>query len=85
MIKTVNSKGVFMPESALKGEGSAEGRLAPLIPGEHPEIASAYERLKVNAAAENRYDIVGYMKMKDEFIKRTTQKAVDSYKGIQLL
>ena len=52
---------------------------------EHPETASAYERLKVKAATENRYDIVGYMKMKDAFIKSITQKAVDSYKGIQLL
>ena len=50
---------------------------------EHPETASAYERLKIQAAAENRHDITGYIKTKDAFIKHTIQKALDAYKDIR--
>lgn len=49
---------------------------------EHPETASMYANVKTRAAAENRYDIAGYIRAKDPFIKNTITRALEEYTGI---
>lgn len=46
---------------------------------DHPDIAKAYERLKLSLWKPYEHDRDGYTEQKTEFVKEYTQKAIQSY------